>query len=395
MRLIQLISLFLLISFLGANDNVSLLSSLKQDKLSIDRKSVELDNDNLKYDWVRQVIGSYSQSNFDGKKGLVDNSEMFSISIDQPIFKSGGIYYAIQYAGANREFMRLSTTLNEQNLIKSVISSWLAMKKFDYQIGRQKYLIANAKIDIIRKKEQYESGFLDSSYLDQAILTKTSLEKNLIDMESARYTKLMAFKSLSDADYMKITPPVFKMVDKNAYINKSIAIAKQNSQGKRAEYLKKMTISNYLPTLSLFAGYYKNKDNSNINNDSYNQIGLKLSMPLLDINRGRTIELRQLDYLKAKLEVQDIEKEESNLYKNYVKKVELLNKKINIVNNDAKLYDSLLLSTQDLYEAGEKTIYDVDNLKNSKQTMILDKKIYEIEVQMVLLDIYAKMNGEI
>lgn len=214
-------------------------------------------------------------------------------------------------------------------------------------------------------------------------------------MESARYTQLMTFESLSDANYMDITPPTFKMVDKNDYISKSLAIAQQNSQGKRAEYLKKMTVANYLPTFSLFAGYYDNSDNNHVNDDSYNQIGLKISMPLLDINRGRTVELRQLDYLKAKLEIQDVKKEEGNLYKDYVKKIEFLDKKIDIVTNDAKLYDSLILSTKELYEAGEKTKYDVDNLKNSKQTMILDKKIYEIDVQRVLLNVYAKMHGKI
>jgi len=395
MRLIKLVSLSLIVSFLSASDNSSLLSALKQEKLDIDRQKIELVSDNLRYDWVKQVMGTYSTSAFDGKNGLVDKSDIFSISIDQPIFKSGGIYYAIQYAGANREFLRLSTTLSEQNLIKSVISSWLLMKKYDFQIQKQKYQIENAKIDIIRKKEQYEGGFLDSSFLDNAILSKTTLEKNLIDMESLRYTQLMFFQSLSDANYMEITPPSFDMVDKNAYINKSLAIAQQNSQGKRVEFLKKMTTANYLPTFSLFAGYYNSSDNVGINDDTYSQFGLKVSMPLVDVNRGRTIELRQLDYLKSKLELQDIEKQEGNLYQDYVKKVELLNKKIDIVNIDAKLYDSLLNSTKELYEAGEKTIYDVDNLNNSKQTMLLDKKIYEIDVQRVLLDLYAKMSGEI
>jgi hypothetical protein len=118
-------------------------------------------------------------------------------------------------------------------------------------------------------------------------------------------------------------------------------------------------------------------------------------MPLFDINRGRTIELKQLDYLKAKLEMQDVAKEEGNLYKDYVKKIEFLDKKIDIAIKDTELYDSLILSTKELYEAGEKTKYDVDNLSNSKQTMILDKKIYKIDVQRVLLDVYAKMHGEI
>ncbi|HIP30131.1 MAG TPA: hypothetical protein EYG93_08835 [Sulfurospirillum arcachonense] len=394
MHIKQLISLSLLVGVLGASDNSSLLSALKQEKLDIDRQKIELESDNLKYDWVKQIVGAYSTSNYDGKRGELDTSNSLSITMDQPFFKSGGIYYAIQYAGANREFLRLSATFNEQNLIKSVISAWLGMKKYDLQIQRQQYLIKNAKIDIIRKKEQYESGFLDSSFLDQAILTKTTLEKNLIDMESLRYSQLMIFKSLSDSDYMDITPPTFAMIDKDKYINNSLVLKQENAQSQKSEYLKKMTIANYLPTFSLFAGYYHMND-STVLNDDYNQVGIKVSMPLIDVNRGRTIEIRQLEYLKSKIELQDKELEEGNIYQDSVKKIELLNKKIDIVTNDAKLYDSLLISTKELFEAGEKTIYDVKNLENSKQTMILDKKIYEIDAQKVLLELYAKMHGEI
>ena len=394
MHIKKLISLSLLVVVLSAGDNSSLLSALKKEKLDIDRQKIELESDNLKYDWVKQIVGSYSNSNYDGKRGQLDTSNSLSITMDQPFFKSGGIYYAIQYAGANREFLRLSTKYNEQNLIKSVISSWLSMKKYDFQIQRQKYLIANAKIDIIRKKEQYESGFLDSSFLDQAILTKTTFEKNLIDMESLRYSQLMTFKSLSDSDYRDITPPTFAMIDKNKYINNSLILQQQNAEEQRQEYLKKMTISNYLPTFSLFAGYYHMNDDTYLN-DSYSQVGIKVAMPLIDVNRGRTIEIRQLEYLKSKIELQDKELEEGNIYQYSIKKIELLDKKIEIVANDAKLYDSLLISTKELFEAGEKTIYDVENLENSKQTMILDKKIYEIDAQNVLLELYAKMHGEI
>ncbi len=394
MRLIKSLSFLLLTSFLCASENSSLLSALKQEKLDIDRQKIELESDNLRYDWINQIVGSYTKTNFYDKRFGADSSDGFAIKLDQPVFKSGGIYYAIQYAGANREFLRLSNTLSEQNLIKSVILAWLSIKKYDLQLQRQKYLIENAKIDIIRKKEQYESGFLDSSFLDRAILTKTTLEKNLIDMESQRYSQLMTFKSLSDSDYMQITPPTFTMIDRDRFLKNSLVLKQQISQSKRANYLKKMTAANYLPTFSVFAGYYSAKDNLSPR-DAYNQIGLRVSMPLIDINRGRTIEISQLEYLKSKIELQDKELEESNRYQDSMKKIELLDKKLDLAIDDIKLYDSLLASTRELFAAGEKTIYDVDTLYNSKQTMVLDAKIYKIETQIVLLELYAKMQGEI
>lgn len=382
---------------LVASDNSALLSSLKQKKIEIDKKTNELESTNLKYDWINQVIGSYSYTISDEVSGDKESGS-FSVALEQPIFKSGGIYFAIKYSEANREFLQLSTKLDEQNQIKNVISTWLSIQKLDLQIKRQETLIANSKIDIMRKKEQYESGFLDSSFLDNAILSKSSLEKALIDMQSTRYEFLSSFNSLSDADYNKIAPPKFSQIGEKNFLENSLVIKQQIATSLSTDYLKKMTISNYLPTVSLTAGYHDTKIESDgvvTSDSSYKRYGLKVSMPLLDVNRGRTIEIRRLSALKQKLELADIKRSEKNEFGSISKKIEFLNKKVELATNDFKLYGSLLNSTTELYTAGEKTIYDVDTLRNSQETMKYDKLIYEIEIQQELLNLYAKMNGKI
>jgi outer membrane protein TolC len=395
MRLKQLASVLILSTLLlNAADNSALLSTLKQDKLDIDKKKNELESDNLKYDWIEQIKGSYSYTN-SGVSGETKETNLFSVTLDQPIFKSGGIYYGIQYSGANREFLRLTTKLNEQTLVKSAILALLNIKKLDFQIQRQNALIENAKIDIMRKKEQYESGLIDSSFLDTAILNKNGYGKALIDMQSSRYSALMNFKSISDFEYSSIIPPSFTMLEKSDYLDKSLIIKQQDMNSKKAEHLKEMTIANYLPTVSLFAGYYDSSIKQGGIDENYNTFGVKISMPLIDVNRGRTIEVKQLEYMKSKLELADTKIQESNIYQDYVKKIEFLNKKIDLAVNDANLYDSLLFSTKELFKAGEKTIYDVNTLEYSQKTMILDKKIYEVDVQLALLELYAKMSGEI
>jgi outer membrane protein TolC len=387
---------FLLCISLFASEGNDFLSKLKQEQLNIDKQSNELESDNLKYDWINPINGFYSytksnQYSDDRKTG------MFGISLEQPVFKSGGIFYAIRYAGANREFLRLSTKLNEQNLIKSVIAAWYAIKRLDLQIKKQEVLIENATIDIIRKKEQYESGFLDSSYLDNAILNKNSLEKSLIDMETNRYEQLMNFEALSDMQYSEILPPRFSLIDEKKFLENSIAIKQKDAATKQSRYLKNMTISNYLPTVSLTGSYNDSKiDNQGISaKDSYSSVGVKVSMPLFDVNRGRSIELKRLAYLKSKLEFADTKRSETKEYQNIVKQVSFLQKKVNLSKQDFNLYKSLLQSTQDLYEAGEKTIYDVDTLKNSQMSMRYDQMIYEVDIQLTLLDLYAKMYGKI
>jgi outer membrane protein TolC len=233
--------------------------------------------------------------------------------------------------------------------------------------------------------------------LDNAILNKNSLEKSLIDMETNRYEQLMNFEALSDMQYSEILPPRFSLIDEKKFLENSIAIKQKDAATKQSRYLKNMTISNYLPTVSLTGSYNDSKiDNQGISaKDSYSSVGVKVSMPLFDVNRGRSIELKRLAYLKSKLEFADTKRSETKEYQNIVKQVSFLQKKVNLSKQDFNLYKSLLQSTQDLYEAGEKTIYDVDTLKNSQMSMRYDQMIYEVDIQLTLLDLYAKMYGKI
>ncbi len=392
MRLINSLSLVIISIFTVAQaKNISLLSGLKQDILKNEKKTNELNSDNLEKSWINSVVGSFSYNSSDSS-GRRRESNTLSVSINQPIFKSGGIYYAIKYADANRDFLRISTKLTEQGEIKTVLASLYSLKKLDLQIQKQNYMIDNAKIDIIRKKEQYQSGFLDSSYLNQAILSQSSLQRALLDMKSSRLELVRTLKSYSDVDINSVTLPHFTLINRSEFLDKSLLLKQKNSEIAKNNYLKKMTISSYLPTVTFNAGYYNTHD---FGNNKYTSFGLHVSMPIFDINRARSIEIKRLEYLKSKLELQDSYRAESENFDLALKKIKLLKKKIALAKEDVKLYNSLLQSTKDSYKAGEKTIYDVDTLKNSKNTMALDVKIFKTDIELSLLDLYAKMNGKI
>jgi outer membrane protein TolC len=376
-------------------DNSALMSALKQEILNADKEHNRLESDALQYDWVKQIIGSYSTTNTN-QLGDTQKIDTFSIVLDQPIFRSGGIYYAIKYANANRAFLNLKTKIDEQSLLKEIIASWIDLKKTDLLIQKQGYLIANAKIDIERKREQYEHGLLDSSFLDQALLSHNTLQKAMLDLQSNRYTALMAFSNLSDSDYSTLKPPLFAIMDAKQYLEASLLVAQQKSQILRSEYLKDMTIASYLPTLSAVVGYYDtNNDLYGRGSNSYKNYGFKLSMPLFDINIAKNIEMKKLEYLKAQLQEKDTKRSEENFYKTQVNTVYLVGQKIVLAEHDAQVYDALLTSTNEAYRAGEKTIYDVETLKNSQRAMILDKSIFELDIQRLLVELYARMNGEL
>jgi outer membrane protein TolC len=393
MHLTKSLRFCLLLSFSTAfATQGNLLSNLKKEIIKNDQQKNELNSDNLEKSWINSINGTFSYKNSDSMGENHEETNTLSISINQPIFKSGGIFYAIKYANADRNFLRIVTKSSEQSQIKTTLSSLYNIKKIDLQLQKQKLLIANAKIDIIRKEEQYKSGFLDSSYLNQAILSKNSLERSLIDMKSSRFDFVKTFKTYSDMDIQNIKLPVFSLINESKFLKKSLAISQKNSEIVKNNYLKKMTESTYLPTISFNAGYYNVHD---FGAKKYTNYGLTFSIPLVDINKNRTIQIKKLEYLKSKLELEDIKKTQKENYDSVINKILLLQEKIKLTNRDLKLYDSLLSSTKDSFKAGEKTIYDVNTLKNSKKTMNLDAQIFKLDIQLSLLDLYAQMNGEI
>ncbi len=379
------LSLFVLISFLNSKD---ILSKTQKDIIKNEKLQNEKSSDILEFDWVNPVTFSYTHTKND-KTTPSQTSDIFSISINQPIFRSGGIYYAVQYAKANREFLKLSTSLKEKSLLSSAFTTLLNLKNMDLKIQKQELLIKNAKIDILRKKEQYLNGVLDSSFLNNAILNKNRLEITLLDMKSTKADLLKTFHTLSTLDYKNIKIPHLKIVNIDKYIKNNIFLKNANANIKQLEYLKKMTISNYLPTVSLFANYNDSKIKYfKTENDSYKSYGLSISMPLYDINRKKNIELQKLKVLKSKLEMIDKKHSEKELYKSIIKKIEFYKKKIELAKEEEKLYASLLKTTNDLFNSGEKTIYDVKTMKNSLKSTLFDKKIYQNDLDIELFKLY-------
>lgn len=367
----------------------SLLSKRQNDILQNEQKQNIKSSDILKLNWINPITATLSRSKSDKLNPSV-TSDSFTISLNQPIFKSGGIYYAIKYAKANREFLELNTKLKKRSLIKNVLFLIASLKDLDLKIEKERLLIENADIDIKRKREQFLSGVLDSSFLDNAMLNKNSLQMALLDMEASKFDLLKSLKDLSDIDYKSFSFTHMKLLNIDDFLSENLKIKDALANSKQTKYIKKMTISNYFPTISLFANYnYSKSDNGIFNSkDSYKQYGLRISMPLFDINRGKNIELQRLKYLKSKLMLNDTKQKERDLFNSVIKKVEIYNKKIKLSKEQAKLYSSLLKTTKNLYDAGEKTIYDVKTLKNSLKRSRIDEKIYRYEIDKILLDLY-------
>ncbi|WP_457598332.1 TolC family protein [Hydrogenimonas sp.] len=386
----------LLASALAAGESDALLSTLKERSFTLQHEKNSADSGELEFSWINPLTLSYDYSH-SNQFDRTQISRSLSVRIDQPIFKSGGIWYAIKYAKATRKVGDLSIETQRRALIKQAVSTLFNLRKSDYQIQKQKLLIENDRLDIERKKEQYLSGDLDSGFLDQAILKKNQDTMALFSIQESRAQLEEAFANLSDLDPKEAKLPRLTLVEKKRFLEHHIDLVQQGEQIVQKEYFNTMTWARYMPTVSLQGSWVKPYKNGSIYlssypnaTKSYYTYGFRISMPI-DINAYHTIESTRVDYLAAKVALDDKRREAENSYRSALERLAVIDRKVDLAKEDEALYTSLVESTKEKVEAGEMTLYDLKTMENSRLIRQIDRKIYDIEKQLVLLDLYEKM----
>jgi|TARA_R110002033_G_scaffold9971_1_gene32575 outer membrane protein TolC len=378
-------------SFAAQSDKLdeSILSKKRLEIFDLSKEQIEENSSKLKKDWINPVNYTYSKvygDKYDTEKSL--------ISVDQPIFKTGGIYKAIKYANAQRLYSHLDLDLQKKAMIKDTTTILFNIHKLQLQIKKQELLVKNGEIDIQRKKEQVLNGFADTSLLDNAILDTNTSRNALADLVYQKEELINEFGTYASGDYESFTLPKFSILDKENFLKDNLTLKRAKADISSKKDFSWMTISKYLPTVSATFDYtkYHSSNNPTINtDDDVQNYGIKITMPL-DTRTFNDIQSTRIDYLKAKLDFDNQILEQENYFKSKLSKIKMIDSKIAIAKNDYVLYNSLLDVVVEEKEAELKTQSDVDTLLNSKKIRELDLKIYNIDKQIELLDIYSKIS---
>ncbi len=80
------------------------------------------------------------------------------------------------------------------------------------------------------------------------------------------------------------------------------------------------------------------------------------------------------------------------IYETSFETIKQYGQRINLAQNDIKLYEELLQLNQEEYAAGFKAIEDVDTLKNSKEIRNLDIEKYKLNIKKEILFLYFQMS---
>ena len=396
MKRLYLLCSLLFVSSLGADELGSILSTNKELLFDYRFESNELQSDMLSKSWINPVTLRYGRDYTTQFKSGTINTGNFSVYIDQPIFRSGGIYYAIKYSGALRGATRADITLQRRQMIGDAVSILFQLKRIALEQKKMQYQIKNDIIDIQQKRDSYEAGLIDSSFLDQAILKRSQDETSLLEMKLNEMELKQRFSLLSDKRPERLKLPRLKLIDKTRYTHENLELKRDTLKALEMDYKEKMTWAKYLPTFSV-TGQYNNGDlnplfsSPNLNEVYYNY-GFSVSMPL-DINAYHDIELSKVEKLQAATEVIDRKNTVSEEYDWIRNSLHILDKKIALAKKDEKIYKNLYRVTSNLVKAGEKTSLDADVMKNSLHIRKIDQKIYSIDKQIQLLQLYIRVEN--
>ena len=388
--------------------SISLYADLPTDLLSkrqnllfeYDYRSNAAQSAKLQKSWINPIMLRYNREFSEQFGDKTYKTGSFTVSIDQPIFRSGGIYYAIRYARALKDANSAQITLNKRQRIAQAVKLLFEIKKSKLQIAKLKLLIQNDAIDIRQKRERYRAGVLDSSFLDQAILKKNLDEARVLEAQEGLLQLKERFGLLSDKDPDSFKLPTLKQLSQKRYQRNNLELARDRYRVEQEHYNAKMTWAKYLPTLSVHARYTDEDINPLFARgggglkERYRTYGVTLSMPL-DINMFADVEQSKVAALKAETALIEQQRAVDSQYRLAEKRVEMIDRKIALARKNEKLYRNLYRVTKNLAAAGEKTDLDARVMQHSLQIKKLDEKIYYYEKQMVLLELYAKVHDAI
>lgn len=383
-------------STLYADELGNILSDNKTLLFDYQFQSNELESDQLSRSWVNPVILQYRKNYSTQFVDRTTRTGNFSVSVDQPIFRSGGIYYGIKYSQAFRAVNIAEIKLQKRQMIGDAVSILFNLKKTKLEEKKLKYQIKNDIIDIRQKRDSYEAGVLDSSFLDQAILKRSQDETALLQLQLNYMELKQRFSLLSDKNPKNLRLPKLKLISKTHYSDENLELKRDKLRAEQSNYNEKVTWAKYLPTVSLQGQYIDGDLNPLFFNptiqEKYYTYGFAVSLPI-NINALSDIESSKVDKLRAAVEVLDREDTVAEEYDWIHNSLGILDKKIRLAQKDEKVYKSLFRLTSNLAEAGEKTSLDADIMHNSLQIRKIDQQIFKIDKQVQLLKLYVRVEN--
>ena len=373
-----------------ANDLENYLSNDYNELFSLQQLKSKEDAAFESKSWVAPITLGFARSWNNQIAGGWHPYNSYTIGIEQPIFKSGGIYYGIKYAKSHYDLSVANILKQKASLKASAIELALKIKQAKYAIAKLKLQLKNRDIEIATFKELYGAGLATSVDLDNALVRKDEANMALFDLQSQLAQLKSALAKISDQNAKDIKAANLVIPTMQEYVQNNIDIAVAKAKSKVAHNLYKMTRSKYLPTVTVGARYTKLSQVQAPRKDAFTNYSLRISMPI-SVNISSDLERNKLESMLSRIDIKNTLRAAKAEYKAVRQKISAIDKKIALAKREVRTYSRVLKSTQALFKAGEKSKQDVLLLKNSKRVKQLDIKIFKIERKLAILELYKKV----
>jgi len=381
-------------SLLVADSELSnILSNDKNKLLEYQQEQSSVQSKQLENSWINPIVMQYSK-NYTTQFGDALGTGQFMVSVDQPIFKMGGIWSAIKYAKALGKANALDVELQKRQLISQALNILYNLKKSKYQLAKLELMIENDRLDIQIQKESYDEGLTNRTLYDQALLKHNQDITSKLELDLT-VTKLENdFSLLSDSDPYSIELPNFGMIDQERYMQEQLEIQRDEFRVEEKKHNKYMIFTKYMPEVSV-TGRYTNEDlnplfaQSRLKTEYYNY-GFKVTLPL-SITSFDDIQNSKIEYLNAQITLDEKKKTMANNLKLSKKRLSIIDQKIALSKEDAQSYASMLTTAKEFEALGDKTNFDTKIVSNTLKVRQLDEEIYKIDAQLELLGLYVNV----
>lgn len=400
----KLFIFLLTFTYLFANeDGLKLLKDDKKEYRKLDKESILKKYDYSKNSWIGTINLDASVSTthpFDKSKD--DNySKQASIGFTQSLFESGGIWSKIDNAKSTFDYDLLSWENENSELLLSIYSTLLEIKKLKYQQFQNRIKYENKDIELIIKKIQYEAGKSDIIELNNAVMSKNIAYRDVISVENSLKDKELELAKYTDLKYENIEILDFKPISKEDFLEKNFSLLKEDARVAILNSSYKIDRSKYLPKLTLNANARYSNTKDDFNNmlsdtrkeDSQSTASLNFSMPLFDYNMSSKLQESKIEVLKQQTYLNDLKSDIESDFEQILTKIDTYEKISKSIDDNIKLYEDLIKANRVSNQAGMTASYDLEILENSKKINEYDLLINDINILQEYSKLYFKIRG--
>ncbi|MDX3960238.1 TolC family protein [Aliarcobacter skirrowii] len=400
----KLFIFLLTFTYLFANeDDLKLLKDDKKEYRKLDKESILKKYDYSKNSWIGTINLDASVSTthpFDKSKD--DNySKQASIGFTQSLFESGGIWSKIDNAKSTFDYDLLSWENENSELLLSIYSTLLEIKKLKYQQFQNRIKYENKDIELIIKKIQYEAGKSDIIELNNAVMSKNIAYRDVISVENSLKQKELELAKYTDLKYENIEILDFKPISKEDFLEKNFSLLKEDTRVAILNSSYKIDRSKYLPKLTLNANARYSNTKDDFNNmlsdtrkeDSQSTASLNFSMPLFDYNMSSKLQESKIEVLKQQTYLNDLKSDIESDFEQILTKIDTYEKISKSIDDNIKLYEDLIKANIVSNQAGMTASYDLEILENSKKINEYDLLINDINILQEYSKLYFKIRG--